>query len=97
MAIDIIEDSTANKVPVETQFQIFVKAGALPDQPNKSKITHKSTPENIVDLVFTPPPPSSTRITEDQVQEPHSISPLYLCKNSMSESVKEKFEKDRDL
>ena len=28
-AINIIEDATVNKVPVDTQFQIFVEAGAL--------------------------------------------------------------------
>ena len=63
--IDIIEYSVANKVPLETQFQIFVEAGALPGQPKKSKITHMSTPENVVDLVSTPPPPSPTKQREE--------------------------------
>ena len=54
-------------------------------------------PENIADLVSTPPPPSLTKVTEEQVPKQHSISPLDLCKNAMSEAVKEKFDKERDL
>ena len=69
MAIDIIEDAAANKVLVETQFQRFVEAGALPGRPKKAKITHTSTPENVVDLVSTPPPPSPKKVTEEQVPE----------------------------
>ena len=97
MTIDIIEDAAANKVPVETQFQIFVEVGALLGQPNKAKITHMSTPENVIDLVSTPPPPSPTKVTEEQIPEQQLISPLNLCKSAMSEAVKEKFDRDRDL
>ena len=97
MAIDIIEDAATNKVPVETQFQRFVEAGALPGRPKKAKITHMSMPENIVDLVSTPPPPSLTKVTEEQVPKQHSVSPLDLCKSAMSEAVKEKFDRERDL
>ena len=68
-AIDIIEDAAANKVPVETQLQRFVEAGALPGRPKKAKITHTSTPENVVDLVSMPPPPSPTKVTEEKIPE----------------------------
>ena len=54
-------------------------------------------PENVVDLVSTPPPPSPTKITKEQVPAPQSVSPLDLCKCVMSEEVKAKFDKDRDL
>ena len=54
-------------------------------------------PENVVDIVSTPPPPSSTKITEEIIPEQLSIRPLDLCKNAMSEAVKEKFDRDRDL
>ena len=54
-------------------------------------------PETVVDLVSTPPPPSSTKITEELIPEQLSVSPLDLCKNAMSEAVKEKFDQDRDL
>ena len=74
-AIDIIEDVVANKVPVETQFQRFVEVGALPGQPKKAKITHMSTPKNVVDLVSTPPPPSPTKVTEDKIIEQQVITP----------------------
>ena len=70
MAIDIIEDAVANKVSMETQFQRFVKVGALPGRPKKAKITHTPMPENVVDLVSTPPPPPTTKVTEEQIPEP---------------------------
>ena len=73
---------------VETQFQIFVEAGALPGRPKKAKIAHMSTPENVIDLVSTPPPPSPTKVTEEQVLEQHLVSPLNLWKSTMSEAVK---------
>ena len=69
IVIDIIEDAIANKVPMKTQFQIFVEAGALPGRPKKSKITHTSTDEKFVDLLSTPPPPSSTKVTEEKILE----------------------------
>ena len=97
MTIDIIEDAAANKVPVEAQFQRFIEARALPGQPKKAKITHTLTPENIVDLVLTPPPPSLTKVTEEQIPEPLSISQLDLCKSAMSEAIKEKVDRDKDL
>ena len=71
--------------------------GALQVRPKKSKITHTSTLENIVDLVSTPPLPSPTKVTEELAREQLSISPLDLCKSVMSEAVKEKFYRDRDL
>ena len=68
-ALDIIEDAAANKVPVETQFQKFVEAGAQPGRPKKEKSTHTSIAKNVVDLVSTPPPPSPTKITEDIIPQ----------------------------
>ena len=44
-----------------------------------------------------PPPPSLTKVTEEQVPKQHSVIPLDLCKSAMSEAVKAKFDKDRDL
>ena len=67
--INIIKDASAYKVSVETQFQRFVEIGALQGQPKKAKITHMSMPENVVDLVSTPPPPSPTKITEEVILE----------------------------
>ena len=55
------------------------------------------TLENIIDLMSTPPPPYLTKVTEEQVPEQHSISPLNLWKNSMSKAVKEKFDKEKYL
>ena len=63
MALDLIEDAAENKVLIETQFQRFVEAGALEGQPKKSKTM--TTPEKVVDLVSTPPPPSLTKIVEE--------------------------------
>ena len=54
-------------------------------------------PKNIVDIMSTPPPPFSTKVTKEQAPEQHSISPLDLCKNAMSKAVKGKFNKDRNL
>ena len=53
--------------------------------------------ENVVDLVSTPQPLSPTKVTEELAPEQLSISPLDLCKSVMSEEVKEKFNRDRDL
>ena len=64
VALDIIEDATANKVSVETQFQCFVEAGAPEGRPKKEKTT--TTPKNVVDLVLTPPPTSPTQIVEEK-------------------------------
>ena len=63
--LDIIEDAAANKVPVKTQLQRFVDAGAQAGRPKKAKTT--TMPENVVNLVSTTPPPSPTKITEEQV------------------------------
>ena len=82
-------------MPVETQFQCFVDAGAQAGRPKKEKTT--TTPENVVNLVSTPPPPSPTQITKEQAPTPQSVSPLDLCKSVMLEAVKEKFDRDRDL
>ena len=97
MACDIIEDAAAKKVLVETQFQRFVEAGAQQGRPKKAKSTNTSTTENVVDLVSTPPPPSSTKITQELIPDPPSISPLDICKNAMPETLKERFDRDRDL
>ena len=64
MTLDIIEDAAANKVPVKTQLQRFVDAGAQVGRPKKAKTT--TTPKNVVDLLSTPPPPSPMKITEEQ-------------------------------
>ena len=63
-ALDIIEDAATTKVPVETQFQCFIEARAPKGRPKKAKTT--TTPENIVDLVSTPPPPSPTPVFKEQ-------------------------------
>ena len=55
MEVDIVEDARANKVSVEVQFQRYLDAGALEGQPKKAKMAQ--TPENVVELVSTPPPP----------------------------------------
>ena len=95
--LDIIEDAAPKKVSVETQFQKFVEAGAQQGRLKKVKSTHTSTAKNVVDIVSTPPPPSPTKITEELIPEQLSISPLDLCKNAMSEAVKEKFDRDKDF
>ena len=94
---DIIEDATANKVLVKTQFQRFVEARAQQGRPKKAKSTNTSMVENVVDLVSTPPPPSLTKIMQELIPEPPSISPIDICKNDMLETLKEKFNRDRDL
>ena len=96
-ACDFIEDATANKILIETQFQRFVEVGAQQGQPMKAKSTNTSTVENVVDLVSTPPPPSPTKITQELIPEPPSISPIDISKNAMSVTLKEKFNRDRDL
>ena len=69
MALEIIEYAAVNKVPVETQFQKFVEAGAQLGRPKKEKSTHTSTAKNVVDLVSTPPPPSLTKITKELIPQ----------------------------
>ena len=64
-ALHIIEDATANKVPVENQFQRFVEPGALPGRPKKAKTTHTTMPANVIDLVSMPSPPSLTKVIEE--------------------------------
>ena len=64
MVLDIIEDAIANKVPVETQFQRFVDTGAQVGRLKKAKTM--KTPENVVDIMSTPPLPSPTKIIEEQ-------------------------------
>ena len=63
MAVDIVEDARANKVSVETQFQRYIEAGTPEARPKKSKT--QQTPENVVDLMSTPPPPSPTPVVEE--------------------------------
>ena len=94
-ALDIIEDSATNKVPVETKFKRFVEAGAPKGRPKKAKTT--TTPENVVDLVSTPPPPSPTQIIEEQAPTQKLVIPLELYKSVMPEMVKSKFDKDTNL
>ena len=55
------------------------------------------TPEDVIDLVSTPPPPSPTPVVEEQEPTQQSVSPLDLYKNKIPESVKEKFDKDTEL
>ena len=64
VAVDIVEDATANKVSVETQFQRYLDAGASEGRLKKAKTT--PTPENVFDLVSTPLPPSPTPVVEEQ-------------------------------
>ena len=56
-----------------------------------------TTPEDVVDLVSTPPPPSPTPVVEEQELAQQSFSPLDLDKSRIPESVKEKVDKDKDL
>ena len=95
MALDIIEDAAANKVPVETQFQWFLEAGAPEGRPKKAKTT--TIPEDIIDLVSTPPPPSPTPVVKEKELTQQLVSPIDLYKNKISELVKEKFNKDTEL
>ena len=83
MACDIIEDAAKNKIPIETQFHRFVEAGAQQGRPKKAKSTNTSTAENVVDLMSTPPPPSPTKITQEIIPEPYSISLLTPKKCSL--------------
>ena len=53
-AVDVVEDACANKVSVEVQFQRYLDARAPEGRPKKEKMA--PTPENVVDLVSTPPP-----------------------------------------
>ena len=53
--------------------------------------------KNVVDLMSTPPPPSTTKITRETIPEPPSISPIDICKNAMPKTLKERFDWDRDF
>ena len=61
--VKILEDTTTNKVSIETQFKRFVDVGAKQGRSKKVKTATTSVDENIVDLVSTPPPPSPTQNT----------------------------------
>ena len=78
-AVDIVEDARANKLSVEVQFQRYVDTGAPEGRPKKAKTA--PTPENVVDLVLTPPPPSPTTIFEEKapVQQVDSPHEEYQC------------------
>ena len=97
IACDIIEDVAANKVSMETQFQIFVKAGAQQGRSKRAKSTNTSMVENVVDVMSTPPSPCPTKITQELIPGQPSISPLDICMNAMWETLKENFDHDRDL
>ena len=56
-----------------------------------------TTPEDVVDLVSTLPPPSSTPVVEEKSPAQYSVSPLDLYKSRILESVKEKVDKDTEL
>ena len=64
MTVDIVEDARANKVSVEVQFQRYLEAGALEVRPKRAKT--QTTPEIVVDLMSTAPPPSPTPVVEEQ-------------------------------
>ena len=53
-----------------------------------------TTPEDVVDLVSTPPPPSPTPVFKEQELAQQSVSPLDLYKNKIPKSVKENFDKE---
>ena len=99
-AIDIIEDTTANKFLVETQFKQFVhphsnsfiNVGAKQGWPKKVKNATTSFYENIVYLVSTPPPPSPTQMTQEDTPYIPTIIPIDICKNAMLETLKERFD-----
>ena len=53
--------------------------------------------DNIVDLASTPPPLSLNQITQEEIPNIPSISPVDICKNAMPKTVKERFDQDRDF
>ena len=83
------------KYHLKLKFQWFIEAGSPEGRPKKAKTM--TTPENIVDLVSTPPPPSSTPVVEEQAPAQKSVIPLDLYKRAIPESVKEKFDKNTEL
>ena len=53
--------------------------------------------KNVIDLVSTPTPPSLTKIIQEALPAPPSTSPVDICKNAMSETLKERFDQDKDF
>ena len=95
--VDIIADATTNKVLVETQLKRFIDAGAKQRRPKKVKTATTSVDENIVDLVSTPPLPSPTQITQEDIPQSLTSSPVDICKNAMLETLKERLNHDGDF
>ena len=95
--VDIIEYAAVNKITVETQFKRFVDAGVKQGRPKKVKTTNPSVDENIVDLVSTPPLPSPTQITQEDIPQLTTFSPVDICKNAMSETLKERLHHDDEF
>ena len=56
-----------------------------------------TTPEDIVNLVSTPPPPSPTPVVKEQASAQQSISPLDLYQRVIPETVKAKVDKDKEI
>ena len=63
-------------------------------RPKKVKTTNPPVNEEIIDLVFTPPLPSATQITHEDIPQPLTISPIDIYKNAMLETLKERFDHD---
>ena len=71
MAVDITEDTAANKIPMEAQFQKFVEAGAQQGRPKKVKSTNTSTTEKCCwSSVDTPTPIPHQNDAEDTSKAP---------------------------
>ena len=54
-------------------------------------------PENVVDLVSTPPPPSPTLVVEEQASVQQSASPSGVYQREILETVKAKVDQDAEL
>ena len=55
------------------------------------------TPKTVVDLVSTPPPPSSTPIVEEQASVQQSVNPHNVYQRAIPETVKAKVDQDTEL
>ena len=82
---------------MEAQFQKFVEVGAQQGRSKKVKSKNISTIENVVDIVYTPPPPSLTQIMQEAILELSSISSIDIYKTAMPKTLKERFDQDIDF
>ena len=89
-------DVAKNKVFVEEQFKRFVEEETKQVKSKKVKLINPLAVETI-DLASTPLPPSPTQIIQEDMLVFTNISLTNLCKSAMSETLKEKVDKDVDL